>query len=99
MIGKGKLIYVTLFSFCLLFLFMGYATLTDELNIEGTATGTPQENVFITDVVTGNGDKVTLKGFYGTLSCSILNISQWHNSKSQFSKSISTKEQCVMVHL
>ncbi len=67
MIGKGKLIYVVLFSFCLLFLFMGYATLTDELNIEGTVTGTPQENVFITDVVTGNGDKVTLKGFYGTL--------------------------------
>lgn len=67
MIGKGKLIYIALFSFCLLFLFMGYATLTDELNIDGTVTGTPQENVFITDVVTGNGDKVTLKGFYGTL--------------------------------
>lgn len=60
-------------SFLFCFLCVGYAQVSDILNIVGTAEVSPQEGVFITDVSTAEG--ITVNGYIGSVLRSTVNLS------------------------
>ena len=62
----SKLVYIIGFSFFAFTLFIGYAALTDEVNLIGNIEGSVQPNVFISDVTDVEGN-VTLNGFYSSI--------------------------------
>ena len=63
---KPKLIYLLVFSFFMCFMFVGYAKLTDMLDITGEIEGKPQKDVFITNI-SNETSNFTLDGFYSTI--------------------------------
>ena len=67
--SKAKIIYISVFSFLVCFLLIGYAALTDNLTLTGDISGEPQENIFITDVTVDGSEisKVDIDGFYGAV--------------------------------
>ena len=64
-VNKLKVAIIAMFSFCFLFICIGYAELTDTATIEGNVTATVQDNVFIVDVL-GATSNFNLSGFGGT---------------------------------
>ena len=61
-----KIFYGVLFSFLFCFITIGYAALTDELNLEGLIGGNAQNEVFITDVIEPTSN-IIVDGFYSTM--------------------------------
>lgn len=61
-----KFLYGILFSLFACLLFVGYAALTDSLDLTGLFTGTSQDNVFVADITVNNDQlsKVSIDGFY-----------------------------------
>ena len=67
--SKLNIINGILFSLLICFIFVGYAALTDSLELIGNISGTPQDNVFIADITVNNEElsKVSINGFDDTV--------------------------------
>lgn len=66
---KIKIIYISVFSFLVCFLLIGYAALTDNLTLTGNISGETQKNIFISDITVEESEisKVDIKSFYSAI--------------------------------
>lgn len=77
-------------SFMICFACLGYAQLTDNLTINGTADSAPPEKVFITAVTTSgtNGGNATVNSFSDTVVNSMVNLGSSANGTAKFTVTV-----------